>query len=31
MDIARAGGVAVVEGMRRGLRGYDTGGVCDSA
>lgn len=26
MDIARAGGVAVVEGMRRGLRGYDSGG-----
>ncbi|MCI2243282.1 phage tail tape measure protein [Xanthomonas sp. PPL568] len=26
-DIARAGGVAVVEAMRRGYRGYDTGGV----
>lgn len=25
-DIARAGGVAVVEGMRRGLRGYSDGG-----
>ncbi|MCR6661955.1 MAG: phage tail tape measure protein [Luteimonas sp.] len=25
-DVARAGGVAVVEAMRRGLRGYDTGG-----
>ncbi|SDJ61414.1 tape measure protein [Pseudomonas indica] len=26
-DIARAGGVAVVEAMRRGLRGYSTGGI----
>lgn len=26
-DIRRAGGVAVVEAMRRGLRGYDFGGV----
>ncbi|WP_162275024.1 tape measure protein [Ectopseudomonas alcaliphila] len=27
LDIARAGGVAVVEAMRRGLRGYDMGGI----
>ena len=27
LDIARAGGVAVVEAMRRGLRGYSMGGV----
>ncbi len=27
LDIARAGGVAVVEAMRRGLRGYDVGGI----
>jgi len=26
-DVARAGGVGVVEGMRRGLRGYADGGV----
>lgn len=26
-DIARAGGVGVVEGMRRGFRGYEGGGV----
>ncbi|MEY4054911.1 MAG: hypothetical protein RL519_246, partial [Pseudomonadota bacterium] len=26
-DIARAGGVGVVEGMRRGLRGYANGGI----
>ncbi|MCI7306150.1 MAG: phage tail tape measure protein [Trueperella sp.] len=26
-DVARAGGVAVVEAMRRGLRGYQAGGV----
>ena len=26
-DIARAGGVGVVESMRRGLRGYASGGV----
>ncbi len=26
-DVARAGGVGVVEGMRRGLRGYAEGGV----
>lgn len=25
-DVARAGGVGVVEAMRRGLKGYDTGG-----
>lgn len=28
-DIARAGGVGVVEGMRRGLRGYADGGIVD--
>ena len=28
-DVARAGGVAVVDGMRRGLRGYATGGSPD--
>ncbi|MFV3388010.1 tape measure protein [Pseudomonas sp. NY15364] len=27
LDVARAGGVAVVEAMRRGLRGYDIGGI----
>lgn len=27
LDVARAGGVAVVEAMRRGLRGYDMGGI----
>lgn len=27
LDVARAGGVAVVEAMRRGMRGYDMGGI----
>lgn len=27
LDIARAGGVAVVEAMRRGIRGYSMGGI----
>lgn len=27
LDIARAGGVAVVEAMRRGMRGYSVGGI----
>lgn len=27
VDVARAGGVAVVEAMRRGMRGYDMGGI----
>lgn len=27
LDIARAGGVAVVEAMRRGIRGYSVGGI----
>jgi hypothetical protein len=30
-DVRRAGGVGVVEGMRRGLRGYDSGGPVGSA
>jgi lambda family phage tail tape measure protein len=30
-DIARAGGVGIVEGMRRGLRGYAEGGVVAGA
>lgn len=29
-DVARAGGVAAVEGMRRGLKGYAAGGVVGS-
>lgn len=29
-DVARAGGVNVVEGMRRGLRGYSDGGTPDT-
>jgi phage-related minor tail protein len=30
-DVARAGGVGVVEGMRLGMRGYDDGGAVDIA
>jgi len=30
VDVSRAGGVAVVEAMRRGLRGYDSGGAVGS-